>query len=82
MKSQMDITLVGEVKEMLELGLGYRSHEGVLLLTRASILDQWQLGIQYEIPTSKLIQYKSGTIELSLIYNSVYKSKAESPRTL
>lgn len=82
MKSQMDVTLVGVLKEIVEIGVGYRSNEGVLLLSRVKITDQWDFGAQYEIPTTKLYQYKSGTIEVSLIYNGLFKSKAASPRQL
>jgi len=82
MKSQMDLTLAVEMKEKVTLGLGYRTDEGVLVLSRFKINDQFDFGAQYEIPTSKLYQYRAGSVEISLIYTSIFNSKAKSPRQL
>ena len=82
MKSQMDFTIMAEIKKKVGLGIGYRSDEGVLVLSRIKITEQFDFGAQYEIPTAKMYQYKAGSVEISLIYTSLFKSKAESPRTL
>ncbi|MFT7611832.1 MAG: type IX secretion system PorP/SprF family membrane protein [Parvicellaceae bacterium] len=82
MKSQMDLTFVAEMKGKLSFGMGYRTDEGVLILSRFKINDQFDFGAQYEIPTSKIYQYRAGSVEVSLIYSSIFNSKAKSPRQL
>ena len=82
MRSQLDVTIAGIFKEVVQVGFGYRSGEGVIILSRVNIIEQLDLGLQYEIPTSKLYEYRSGTMEISLIYTSLFSSKAKNPRHL
>jgi len=82
MRSQLDVTIAGVFKEVVQVGFGYRSNEGVIILSRVNIIAQLDLGLQYEIPTSKLYEYRSGTMEISLIYTSLFNSKAKNPRHL
>ncbi len=82
MDSQLDVITSAEFKEIVQLGFGYRSSEGFLLMSRVNIIEQLDVGFQYEIPTSKLYSYRSGTLELSIIYTSLFNSKAKNPRHL
>ncbi len=82
MKSQTDLTLVAEFKSVLELGAGYRSREGILVMSKINLNSRWNVGLQYEIPTTKYYNYRAGSLELLLIYQSLFETKATSPRKL
>jgi hypothetical protein len=80
MESQLDVTISAQIKQKVEFGGGFRSSEGIIVFSRLNIIEQLDFGIQYEIPTTKLYAYTSGTLEVSLIYNGLFNSQAKNPR--
>lgn len=80
-KGQLDLVLTGEYQEKYRLGIGYRTSEGVITNIGYALNKQFSLGLQYEIPTTRLAVYKAGTLEVFLVYNALFETKATNPRS-
>jgi type IX secretion system PorP/SprF family membrane protein len=63
---QLDFTALGTYKDMVSLGLGYRTNSGLLAQFHYKIKDMISLGYSYAVPGSGIIQYTSGSHEIML----------------
>lgn len=55
-------------KEFLNLGLGYSTNDAIILNTRFRIKEQYILGYSFDVVTSKLRDYNSGSHEITVGY--------------
>jgi type IX secretion system PorP/SprF family membrane protein len=67
-------------KEMLEVGLAYRTNDAMILLIRVSPVKQLSIGYSFDITLSELATYTSGSHEISLSYRLKYSGNLVSPR--
>ena len=63
-----DINLTSSYKEIVGLGLSYRSGDAVIFLFQLRIFDNLHLGYAYDYTTSDLNQFSSGSHEIMLNY--------------
>jgi len=61
-------------------GLGYRQNFGVVIIAGAQIFDQLILGYSYDLSTSGIKDYNSGTHEISIGYRIPRKVKGNQSR--
>ncbi len=78
--TQLDMILAAEHSQFGGFGLGFRSNESVLFLLKIRFNDQIFLGYSYDLSTSKLANFNSGTHEIYLTYQFIYHSKTVSSR--
>ncbi len=64
--SQIDFNVVGTYDNLVSLGLGYRTHSGLMTQLHANIKDMFYLGYAYAVPGNGIIQYSSGSHEIML----------------
>lgn len=79
---QFDINLLTEINKNIQVGLSYRTEESLILLLKFTINGQASMMYSYGFPTSSLAKYTTGSHELSLKYNFLYKTQFQSPRRL
>ena len=62
-------------RDMLWLGLSYRSDDAVSIMTQFQINEQIRVGYAYDMPTSKVRTYTGGTHEITLAYDFRFNRK-------
>lgn len=77
---QTDITANFLFFDKLTLGGAYRWNAAVSLLAGFQISDSWFIGYGYDMETSKLSNYNSGSHEIFLRYEFLNRSKVSAPR--
>ena len=65
---QVDINAKVTYQRMVWLGLSYRSSDAVAVLAGYNYEDKFYFGLAYDITTSDIRRYSSGTIEIMLGY--------------
>lgn len=78
--TQLDLILTAEHSQFGGFGLGFRTNESILFLIKVRFNDQIFLGYSYDLSTSKLSNFNSGTHEIYLTYQFIYHSKTVSSR--
>jgi type IX secretion system PorP/SprF family membrane protein len=79
-RAQIEAMCMVNLREIHGLGIGYRSQEGLLMNLKVGITEQFSLGAQYELPLFNLASYKASTFEILILYNALFKTKANNPR--
>jgi type IX secretion system PorP/SprF family membrane protein len=77
---QADFNAILGLNEHFDIGLSYRTEEAILVLFQARINKQFSVMYSFGFPISQLRRYSSGSHELSVKYNFLYKTKSTSPR--
>lgn len=77
---QADITANFLINDKLTLGAAYRWSAAVSGLIGFQISDSWFIGYGYDMETTKLSNYNSGSHEIFLRYEFLNKSRISSPR--
>ncbi|WP_264558608.1 type IX secretion system membrane protein PorP/SprF [Flavobacterium sp. N2270] len=77
---QADITANFLINDKLTLGAAYRWSAAVSGLVGFQISDSWFIGYGYDMETTKLSNYNSGSHEIFLRYEFLNKSRISSPR--
>jgi type IX secretion system PorP/SprF family membrane protein len=78
---QIDLNTNLLIREVLWLGVSYRSFSSLNFLTQVQITDQLRFGYSYDISVNKLNALNMGSHEIMLNYNfSFLKSKVVTPR--
>ena len=76
-----DITANFLIKDMLWVGLAYRSGDAIALLTQIQLNNRMRFGYSYDISISKMSTASSGSHEILLSYElKPQKGKVRSPR--
>lgn len=77
----LDITANFLFKNMLWVGLGYRSGDALTFLTQLQISNRFRFGYAYDITLSKMRKASGGSHEIMLSYDlKSFKDKVRSPR--
>lgn len=79
---QADFNIRTKLNEFFDLGLSYRTEEAVVIMTEIKPNKQFSFMYSFGLPLNSLIRYSFGSHEISLKYNFLFKSQAESPRYL
>ncbi|WP_320814686.1 type IX secretion system membrane protein PorP/SprF [Flavobacterium sp.] len=77
---QADITANFLINDKLTLGAAYRWSAAVSALIGFQISDSWFIGYGYDMETTKLSNYNSGSHEIFLRYELFNNSRISSPR--
>ena len=77
---QADVTANFLFNEKLTLGAAYRWNASVSALAGFQISDSWFIGYGYDLETTKLANYNSGSHEIFLRYEFSNRSKISAPR--
>ncbi len=77
---QTDITANFLINDKLTLGAAYRWSAAVSGLVGFQISDSWFIGYGYDMETTNLSNYNSGSHEIFLRYEFLNKSRISSPR--
>ncbi len=77
---QTDVTANFLLFNKLTLGAAYRLNAAVSALAGFQISDSWFIGYGYDLETTKLIRYSSGSHEIFLRYEIFKSKKITSPR--
>lgn len=72
---QFDLNCNVIIKDFLVTGVSYRTNGAVLGMMEWYLNEQFRVGFSYEMNTSGLRPYQSGTAEISLGYSFGYKVK-------
>lgn len=76
-----DLTASFIFNDKLWLGAFNRWDESVGFLIDYNLTPQFKIGYSYDVTTSELIDYNSGSHEISLVYDFIYQNKKiKSPR--
>jgi type IX secretion system PorP/SprF family membrane protein len=75
-----DISSVFYFKDIIGLGLGYRTKDAVYAFVDIKLNEQFSAGYCYDYTTSRLKKYSNGSHEFMLRYLFSYKLNAKSPR--
>ena len=77
---QADVTANFLFFDKLTLGAAYRWDASVSALAGFQISDSWFIGYGYDLETSKLANYNSGSHEIFLRYEFFNRSRVSAPR--
>lgn len=79
--TDLDLNLNFRIKEVLWLGVSFRSEKSIIAMAQYNITDHLKLGYSYDITLSKLATYQSGTHEIVLGFDlNLFQSQILSPR--
>jgi type IX secretion system PorP/SprF family membrane protein len=79
---QIDLNLMAEFNRFFEAGVSYRTSESIIALFKINANQQLSFMYSLGIPLGDLLSYSSGSHELGIKYNFLYKTKAQNPRFL
>jgi type IX secretion system PorP/SprF family membrane protein len=79
---QADLNIMMAVNKIFEFGISYRTNEAIVGLIEFKPNDQLSVMYSYGAPLSNIGRYTSGSHELGLKYNFMYKGKIAGPRFL
>ncbi len=77
---QATISTTGIYKDLLEIGLAYRTQDAIITLIRFSPRKQLSIGYAFDLTLSDLAAYTSGSHEISISYRLNYTGNLVSPR--
>lgn len=77
---QFEPGIAGEYKKMVGFGIAYRTGDAIILIGKYKLNNQLSLGYSFDVTTSELRNYNSGTHELVLSYIFKYESLSQNPR--
>jgi type IX secretion system PorP/SprF family membrane protein len=65
---QLDFNLLVEYKQMATLGVGHRTGDSFVVLTKLQVTGKFQLGYSYDFTISEIKDYSDGSHEIMLSY--------------
>lgn len=77
---QVDLNLNLYLKDLVELGISWRSGDAIVGLVQVNLNPQFKIGYSYDHSISALKKFNSGSHEFMLHYEFKYKSNAINPR--
>lgn len=66
--AQAEIHLAGSYKDMADLGISYRTGDGLVFLTQMNVMKKLRLGYSFDLPLSDMQGYSNGTHEIRLTW--------------
>lgn len=67
--SQLDINILTEYKQIVALGLGYRTGDSFIVLSKVQINNKFQFGYSFDITMTDIRDYSKGSHEIMLNYS-------------
>ena len=65
----VDVLANAEFNNMISLGLGYRTEDAIMIMAGIKLDSKYRLGYSYDINTSRLSNYNSGSHEITIGVN-------------
>lgn len=78
---QLEFACGAQFREQFSLGLGYRSHDAIVIASKFRINQQLEAGYAYDVTVSKLRGTTGGSHEIMLRYLFLYPSETRRPRS-
>ncbi len=66
--AQMDVNILAEYKHLVSLGVGYRTDNSIIILSKFNVYKDFQLGYSFDITTANIRHYSKGSHEIMLSY--------------
>ena len=79
---QADMNLMVKFSQHFGAGFSYRTNDALIALVNINATKQFAIMYSFGMPISPIFKYNSGSHELSLKYNMLYKTSMSSPRFL
>jgi len=79
---QLDFNLMMKFSQHFGAGISYRTNDALIALININASKQFAIMYSFGMPLSPIFKYNSGTHELSLKYNMLFKTSLSSPRFL
>jgi type IX secretion system PorP/SprF family membrane protein len=77
----LDATVEALIQDKISVGLGGRLYDAIYLMAGYNFTDQLRAGLSYDFTASQLRKTNSGSVEVMLQYDFLFKkSKIKSPR--
>jgi type IX secretion system PorP/SprF family membrane protein len=80
LKSEATINCTGVFRDTFKGGLGFRTHDAIIILIGYNLNRQFAVAYTYDINIGKLSSYSSGSHEIGLQYKFGYTVNASNPR--
>ncbi len=77
---QADITGSVLYKDMLGVGLSFRTGTALTLFTELGVLDNLRIGYSYDLWLNQLMAYNQGSHEIQICYDFALKQRIRTPR--
>ena len=77
--SQLDGNLLFEYKRIVSLGVGYRTGDSFILLTKLQISNKFQFGYSFDVTMTDIKDYSRGSHEIMVNYSFSNKEKIDAP---
>lgn len=77
--TQLDLNALVEFKQKYSLGIGYRTGDSFILLTKIEIMEKFQFGYSFDVTLTDIRDYSKGSHEIMLNYSFGNTSKASLP---
>jgi len=81
-KLQFDFNLMLKFSQYFGAGISYRTNDALIALININVTKQFAIMYSFGMPLSPIFKYNSGSHELSLKYNMLFKTGLSSPRFL
>jgi type IX secretion system PorP/SprF family membrane protein len=79
-KPEVTINCVGIFRDCYKGGIGFRTHDAIIVLIGYNLNRQFSVAYTYDINIGRLSNYTSGSHEIGLQYKFGYTVNASSPR--
>jgi len=79
---QVDFNMMMKFSNHFGAGISYRTNDALIALININATKQFAIMYSFGMPISPIFKYSSGSHELSLKYNMLYKTSLGSPRFL
>jgi hypothetical protein len=75
----LDGNLLFEYKQIVTLGVGYRTGDSFILMTRFQLSNKFQLGYAFDVTMTDIKDYSKGSHEIMVSYRFGNKEKIDTP---
>ncbi|MCC7303260.1 MAG: type IX secretion system membrane protein PorP/SprF [Bacteroidia bacterium] len=66
--AQCEVHIAGSYRDLADLGVSYRTGDGLIFITQMNIMKKLRLGYSFDLPLSGLSGYTNGTHEVRLAW--------------
>lgn len=77
--SQLDGNLLFEYKKMVSIGVGYRTGDSFIILSKIQISNRFQFGYSFDVTMTDIKDYSKGSHEIMVNYSFGNKEKINTP---
>jgi len=73
--TQLDLNMLVEFKKKYSLGIGYRTGDSFIILSKIELMDKFQFGYSFDVTMTDIRDYSKGSHEIMLNYAFGKKEK-------